>query len=358
MTPLQIATIQGNLEIVKLLVGAGADKAKAVMFASGEIAKVLVDHLDLSNIPMLKKYWHQYWNTIDITDAEGYTPLSWAVLEGDLKTVVDLLAFNPDPSKKNRYGLSARDYAKISRQVRLIELVGESTVEVPQDIRQTLFIAGISRQRVPIEVTWQEKMLVVEGVFNAEEFKETHSKENQGVVRYINRSEQLKEYLPMARLRALNMVMSKSYPVEVKAVDALAIELYKMLGNRLDDVGRMYAMQSLALLPDYQGEVFVNLDRRFVVGSKVVVGLPFYGSSLWRIATQEFDPKRGTVGIFKGIAKYLGGSKCEVLIMPKEFTVTAVYHYDPICLGQANIREHTFRIKDTDMIQAVVLLLE
>ena len=44
--------------------------------------------------------------------------------------------------------------------------------------------------------------------------------------------------------------------------------------------------------------------------------------------------------------------------MPKEFTVTAVYHYDPICLGQANIREHTFRIKDTDMIQAVVLLLE
>lgn len=355
MTPLQIATIQGNLEIVKLLVGAGADKAKALMFASGEIAKVLVDCLDLSNVPMLKKYWHQYWNIIDIVDADGYTPLSWAVLEGDLKMTEALLAYNADPSKKNRYGLSARDYAKISRQVRLIELVGESGLEVPQEVRQMLFVTGISRQRMPVEIIWQEKMLIVEDVASP---LLDEQKENGSLVRYINRSEQLKEYLPMARLRALNMIMSKSYPVEVKAVDALAIELYKMLGNRLDDVGRMYAMQSIALLPTYKGEVFVNLDRRFAVGSNVTVGLPFCGSSLWRIATREFDPKRGTVGIFKGVAKYLGGSNCEVLVMPKEFTVKAVYHYDPICLGQANIREHTFRIKDNDLIQAVVLLFE
>ena len=188
LTPLQIATIQGNLEIVKLLVGAGANKSKALMFASGEIFKVLVDHLDLSNIPLLERYWHRYWNTIDITDAEGYTPLSWAVLEGDVRTVEKLLSFNADPSKRNAYGLSAQDYAKLLRQTRLVELVGESTMETPQHVKRVLFISNLRRENKPKRASWQDRMTIT---VSDSRVPDTVGDDKTAVVRYINRSEQL-----------------------------------------------------------------------------------------------------------------------------------------------------------------------
>ena len=350
MTPLQIATIQGNIEIVKLLIGHGADKTKALMFASGEIFNVLVDKLELANITYLSKYWHPYWNTIDTIDSEGYTPLSWAVLSGNLNNVEELMRFNADPTKKNIYGLSSRDYAKISRQVRIMEIVGDSNLEIPPEIKNCLFLSCINNQ--PQETSWQEKMSITETIYEIPDVKNNM----QSLTQYVNK--QLAEYIPMAKLRALNMLISKRYIVNMGVANSIAIELYRMLGNKIDNIGYMYALQSLSCLPDYTGEVFVNLDRRYSVGNTVTITKAFWGSSLWRIAIQDFNPKTGTVGIFKGCCKYLGGSKCEVIVMPKKFTIMAMYRYDPICLGQPNIRSHTFKIKDSDMETNKAIILE
>ncbi len=355
-TPLQIATIQGNLEIAKMLVAAGANKSRALMFASGAIRELLIDDLDLSDVNHLKLYWHKYWNTVDVLDEENNTPLIWAVIEGNVRLVEKLVGFGASCVLKNKYGLSARDYARFMRMARMVELVGVcdgvSIVDrMTMTDRQVLFINGVSRAGFK-EVDFQSKMQIVEGGV-------PQPASDNAVVRYVNRSEQLKNYLPMARFRALNAVLGKSYGVDVKAVDALVIEIYRMVGNSLDEVGMRYVFDSMSVLPAYTGEIFVNLDRRFVVGSTVNIGKPFSGSSLWRIATQSFDPKRGTVGIFKSPnARYLGGSKCEVYVPAGVYTVKSVYHYDPICLGQANIREHTFKIKDSDLIQSVVLTFE
>ncbi len=357
-TPLQIAAIQGNVEIAKLLVAAGADRSKALMFASGAIKELLIDDLDISRLDLIKTYWHKYWNTVDILDEESNTPLIWAVLEGNVQRIQQLMLAGANSKHRNRYGLSAQDYAKFMRMARIEELVGKVNVSVldrlSPAVKQLLYLNGIRREFV--ETSFADRMKIVEGDVAY------YGEELNAVVKYINRAEQLREVLPMARLRALNFIANNHATLDntyERSTAQLVMEVYRIVGANLDPVGLRYIADSAACLPAHEGEIFVNLDRRFAVGSNVSVAKPFSGSSLWRIATHTFDPKRGTVGIFKNsTARYLGGNKCEVFVPAGKYVVTNVYHYDPICLGQANIRSHTFKIKDTDLIQAVVLMFE
>lgn len=120
--------------------------------------------------------------------------------------------------------------------------------------------------------------------------------------------------------------------------------------------------KTLESLDSYVGEAFfgVNqLDRhQFVVGSEIMFPGFLSCSTLWRVATEhvaEFATKKkqGNVFIVKSkTGRYVGqysefSYDSEVIFKPfTKFIVTNLYHGDVICLGQANIREHTFRIKD------------
>ena len=120
--------------------------------------------------------------------------------------------------------------------------------------------------------------------------------------------------------------------------------------------------KTLDMLDSYVGEAFfgVNqLDRhQFTVGSHISFPGFLSCSTLWRVATEHVSDfatkkKQGNIFIVKSkTGKYVGqysefSYDSEILFKPfTKFVVTNLYHGDVICLGQANIREHTFRIKD------------
>lgn len=85
------------------------------------------------------------------------------------------------------------------------------------------------------------------------------------------------------------------------------------------------------------------------------------GSSLWSVAIEHVEDfatkkKQGSVLIIKSkTGRFVGqysqfSYDAEVIFKPNtKFIVTAWYRGDVIALGQPNIREHTFGIKDVDI---------
>lgn len=120
--------------------------------------------------------------------------------------------------------------------------------------------------------------------------------------------------------------------------------------------------RGLLKLPPFESECYVaasSVERpSFSVGN--VVSFPFFFSatSLWRVATEQLPDfatkkREGVVFIIKplGSARHLSAfsqsnADAEVAFLPfAKFRVAELYHGDPICLGQPNIRAHTFRLK-------------
>jgi hypothetical protein len=117
-------------------------------------------------------------------------------------------------------------------------------------------------------------------------------------------------------------------------------------------------------LPTYTGEVFIgcaNLDRSlFTTGTEFMWPNYFSGSTMWRVAmenTPSFttNARRGTIFVIKSqsgrlITEYsLYPYDSEVVFLPyTQFKVTNWYHGNVIALGQENIREHSFLVKEVD----------
>lgn len=89
LTPMHVAGLSDNAEIVKLLADAGA--------------------------------------SIDPLGREDGTPLMWALSEGKMSAVMQLLESGANPHHKNSYGFSAADYA---RQMNNAELLEKMNVEL------------------------------------------------------------------------------------------------------------------------------------------------------------------------------------------------------------------------------------
>merc|ERR1711920_499545 len=87
-------------------------------------------------------------------------------------------------------------------------------------------------------------------------------------------------------------------------------------------------------------------------------------STLWKVALENVPSftskqKKGTIFLIKSKQKDTNArlvrsfsefsQDCEVIFLPKtKFEVTNWYHGDVIALGQPNIREHTFGVKELD----------
>lgn len=122
--------------------------------------------------------------------------------------------------------------------------------------------------------------------------------------------------------------------------------------------------QGLQKLPEFKGEVFIGSAvpnrKLFMKGVEFTWNRFVSGSTLWRVAlenTPSFTSKarRGTVFILKSKTGRLVGPysqysyDAEVIFLPTtRFRVSNWYHGDVIALGQENIREHTFGIKERD----------
>ncbi len=120
---------------------------------------------------------------------------------------------------------------------------------------------------------------------------------------------------------------------------------------------------AINLLPAYVGEVYRAVNSKFTleeyaVGSKITWNSFSLGSHEWKNSSDLINKKTGIVFIIHGksgriISKY---SKypvdAEVMFLPgTNFTVTNHYIADQICLGQANIRNTTFKMKENDYVK-------
>jgi ankyrin repeat protein/uncharacterized protein YegL len=115
----------------------------------------------------------------------------------------------------------------------------------------------------------------------------------------------------------------------------------------------------------YEGEVYIgsnNVDRSLFSQDTIVSWPTFMSTStLWRVATEHVEEfatkkKQGTIFIVQSkTGKHIGQHSqfsydSEVMFAPNtHFRVTNWYRGDVICLGQANIREHTFKLKDEEI---------
>ena len=125
-----------------------------------------------------------------------------------------------------------------------------------------------------------------------------------------------------------------------------------------------YLYEALQLLPNYENEVYIGInnpfDRNlFLINNQISWSTFMSSSSLWKVAVEsasEFtEKKRGTIFIIKSkTGKFIGQYSqytydAEVIFAPNtKFIVKNWYMGDVIALGQSNIRESTFKIKDID----------
>ena len=122
--------------------------------------------------------------------------------------------------------------------------------------------------------------------------------------------------------------------------------------------------QAIHYLPPYENEVYRAVSSQFKldefqIGSEIAWNTFSMTSNQWKSASEQITKKSGIIFIIKSktgrlINKY---SKYpvdgEVIFLPgTRFTVTNHYSPNIICLGQANIRNTTFKIKPSDYDKA------
>ena len=119
--------------------------------------------------------------------------------------------------------------------------------------------------------------------------------------------------------------------------------------------------EALNMLPNYKGEVYRTVteqfDRKLYTKGNIITWPIFSTASLdWNNGNFDFSKKCGTIfiiktknaKIIKEYSQYPEDS--EVMLLPNtQYKVTRFLLCDPVCLGQKNIREKTFGIKDEDL---------
>lgn len=114
-TPLMIASLRGNLDLVKTLVFRGADVNKTGWAPLHYAASG--GHIPVMKFLLDKNAY------IDATSPSGNTPLMMATLYGSDESVSFLLAQGADPTILNGAKRSAIDLAKATERVTLVELI-------------------------------------------------------------------------------------------------------------------------------------------------------------------------------------------------------------------------------------------
>jgi len=349
-TALQIAAIQNNYDIALLLVNRGANKKGSAIYARDKIRELLLENLIIDSYEDVEKYWSIYWNNVDVSDENENTLLTHAVLEGDVKRIENICLLGGNPMKKNAYGLTPHDYAfflKNKRTIKILEQYGECrTNENLKKLQiRELFLTNRSIPLLDYESLFKQRMRISLGEINHEENKSS----------LVSITASLSEELNwLTRFNTINRLAIKIFE---NISDQLIISLYTLTDfSHESELFHTYLMDVVSSLPDYEGETFVKTDR-YNEGTVLSINKTLSGSSLWRMVTQEFNVRSDTISIFNG-GKFIGGKFAEVIILPGRYKVEKWYHYDPICLNQSNIRDTTFRIREIDIIKAIVMKIE
>lgn len=341
-------------------------------------------------------------DAIDIRDYDGSTPLLQAVIHSSRNVVMALLDVKADPRKKNAFGVDSHIWSIIARNPRISKSLVESDKHYIPDMKmmERLDMARKNPSHAEIFFLGQrpdysshmssgimtrmtefanapyygDVSTVIKNVPRIEDGKSS-------IVNYFRDKSfeelQHSNLLWNAKIFTLNMVAS-GCPMDPKMLMAICMYTNNALVPRIvnmsilqnkyessmvrDYIGLLY--RSLESLPNYTGEVFIgsdSVDRKLFLKDREFCWPSFVsGSSLWRVATENtplFTTKsrQGVVFLIKSkTGKFVGSYSqfsfdAEVMFAPyTRFKVTNWYHGDVFALGQANIREHTFKVHHKD----------
>jgi ankyrin repeat protein len=452
-TPLHLAVIQGNLDIIQVLKHHHAQNVvdrygcTPLMYARDrvEVRKLLVDPLLDALMALCKEDalrgveaeacrllqentgvpgCLEKAQVIDIADYDQGTPLLAATVYGKCFLVKTFLELHANPRLQNVHGMTPRLFALWSRNLRLQKLLGVDQKENqdPGDDTalkrlqkmasssaldaQILFLSGcplhytpandsgiLSRMsafvNTPMTLTLKLPLQaqMVDYVYNHPKISSANRIFDAKVMTVQKVAQGC--FLSAQHLMALNVysnnrelhvsvnygLLNQSFALheDQKAVNGLSASDVDLLQTRglwkkqlttplWEYASTLY--QALQGLPPYRGEVYLgapNAARKlYSVGTEFCWNHFVSASTLWKVAVDNVpsftsNARKGTVFIIKSltgrcIADYVQFSyDAEVIIMPgTRFRVNKWYHGDVIALGQENIREHTFGVKEQD----------
>jgi ankyrin repeat protein len=449
-TPLHLAVIQGNLDIIRALKQHHAQNVTdrygytPLMYARDrvEVRKLLVDPLLDALMALCKEDalrgveaeacrllqentgvpgCLEKAQVIDIADYDQGTPLLAATIHGKILLVKTFLELHANPRLSNVHGMTPRLFALWSRNLRLQKVLGVDQKENqdPGDDTalkrlqkmagksaldaQILFLSGcplhytfandsgiLSRMSAfvntpmlhTLKLPLQAQM--VDYVYNHPKISSANRIFDAKVMTVQKVAQGC--FLSAQHLMALNVysnnrdlhvsvnygLLNQSVDMDAdqKAINVSDVELLQTRGlwkKQLTTPLWEYAStfyQALQVLPLFQGEVYLGSPqiarKLYSVGTEFVWNHFVSASTLWKVAVDNVpsftsNARKGTVFIIKSltgrcIADYVQFSyDAEVIFLPgTRFRVNKWYHGDVIALGQENIREHTFGVKEQD----------
>lgn len=349
------------------------------------------------------KYFAPSNEMLDIRDHDGSTPLMQAVIYSNVPIVSTFIFLQCDLNIKNSYGNDSLMFARWIKNQKILQICLKNdddvkTIEYDRlqeasqlnaSNRAILYLGMIPTKQVTNESsnngfyercfsylnyvkkqTQQEPLLLTCDTFTIENFK---------TPQFVDFSQN--SLLWNAKVLIVNLVASNSYyPLSVLEVFAITMftnnpNIFKILNDAIlnNNLSQFIIAQdfcSLFLsgckkLPNYEGEVYIGsntmIDRNlFQVGQKIQFPIFFSASTLFQIALEQ-NPSfqtnnKGSILLIKSktgkfIAPFSQSSfDAEVVFLPNcKFFVTRWYRGNVICLGQENIREHTFGLKDSEL---------
>lgn len=337
-------------------------------------------------------------DTINITDTGvAVTPLMEAVIHSNYVVAKTFLEMNADPNVKNLHGLICQHWAswidngKMKSLFQNIDTSPELNrlINASKNSHQDRMVLYLGNKPKVINVVPDNSLVKrmdcnINNICsestseNRDQSKEkSPSDNNMPLVEILDKSlvnkEDFTETLKwQAKVFTVSMIASGKTDLSAQEVLALySYTAYPGLSSVLNDYKfnavKKCLENALIKLPPFQGEVYIganNVDRKlFTIGKEIswnTGGNFTSATTMWRVATEntkDFTTKKqGTVFIIhcksgRFISSYSRFIyDMEVLFLPNtKFRVKNWYMGDVICLGQANIREHTFKIKPENM---------
>jgi len=344
-------------------------------------------------------------SALAVRDTSGTSVLSHAVMYGRREVAEKLLSLGVSANLVDASGISALTWAHWTKNARVKKLLKNHgaqetavfqqqkanlelesskdtvsaallfpsppppcTTEPPSSIttRMSLFVNAPCSTSFPGEPFAQDKPMLeassrrIDKQFHTEDLNKIdpqllwNSKLN--TVRHIANG----SLLDAAELMAIGMFTNNGVVAEIVNSQLLQRQFSSVAVK--DYVRALHA--SLAKLTPYHGEVFLaaqDTDRKlFMKGTEFTWNRFVSTSTLWRVALENIpsftsNARRGVIFLVKSSTGRLIGQfsqhsfDAEVIFLPRtRFRVTNWYHGDPIALGQQNIRNVSYGIKDED----------
>lgn len=365
-----------------------------------------------SQLPMLMDLYRStltwYWphgsiQFQNVRDEDGNTPLFYATVTSNLPMVELLLSLNADVNITDREGCSPLFWALHNKVMRLSKLLrdrsSEKTIlEAQQQVERTkgsgllTFLGATAPPYHPTASTVSFRMSDrINRIVAHEHYvrKEVPSILPSGVIHSLALLPEFKELMESRIWWESKILLTRKIATKHNNLSyehCLALCLYSnnkivstMLNNATCTCGISTSIEdiptslyqyadmlqgALIALPPFVGEVFIgsaDVDRNlFTKGSEFAWPRFVSSSTLWRVAMENTPSyitkaRRGTIFAIQSKRGRLISSysqypyDAEVVFLPgTRFKVTNWYHGTVIALGQANIREHSYSVKEQD----------